>query len=418
MRRRLGASALIVALSLGSAACAAIFGFEELGSENYKVEDSSVPEVTTPDAGDAAIDNAVKDPCSELGIPDKPSLVDGGAAEDRQIVVAINTFDIGFTTPAGFNLDRTCSPTRDKSSCVPGGSVTDFDEFGKDTDSVGTDNAGFPLLKTVGAFGGGFEPTEINKRLREGEFGAVIRITKWNGGDEDPDVVVELFPAFGVDVNDGTGNFVRKTNKVDGGFVSDDRWLRDRRFQGISGVSTQFTLNAWVTKGRVYGRFNKLTVPVSVPDDAKPLDLVLNEAVFSAKIVPDGSRFRLTDGVVGGRVATKDFLGNVRTIYVLDNNGVKDAFICSSGTLGPTLYSVVKGKVCAARDIRSVDDPDRTKGCDAFSVGFRLDSYVLTNDVYYSDENGFFDAGPDATAPRCVTNSDIPENDDCPPAAP
>lgn len=418
-RRSALASALLVGISLTCGACAAIFGFEELGSEKYDAGGSTVDAPTSETGTDGGTDGPPTNPvCAQVGIPDKPVNPDSGSEDDQDILVAINTLDIGITTAAGFNLDRTCSPTQQTSSCIPGGSGTDFDEFGKDTDDKGTDNAGFALLKTVGAFGEGFEPKSINERLRDGEFGAVLRITKWNGTPDDTDIVFEVFPALGVSVDVGGGTFVRKTSSLDAGFAATDQWHRDTRFRGVSGVSTQFSLNAWVAGGRVYGRFAQLVIPVNVPDDAKPLDLTLKEAIISAKLEQVDGAWRLTDGVVGGRVATKDFLANVRTIYVRDNNGVKDAFLCTAGSLGPTLYGLVKTKVCAARDISGSGIDDRTKGCDAFSAGFRVDSYPLTNKGYYEGETNFEDLAPDATAPRCVTNPGVPLGDDCAPVVP
>lgn len=420
-RRRFGALSLLAGVSLSTAACAAIFGFEELGSENFKQPDSGAADTSTPDAPTEAGDGGfVPIPgCDKIGIPDKPPTNSTSSPDDDQeILVAISTLDIGITTAAGYNLDRACSPTRFYSTCIAGGSGTDFDEFGKDTDEAGTDNAAYALLKTVGAFGGGFEPTEINKRLREGDFGGVIRITKWNGKDDDSDVVVEVFPALGVSVNVGGGVFVRKTSSTDAGFAPDDRWHRDTRFEGVSGVSKQFSLNAWVAGGKVYARFADLVIPVNVPDDPKPLDLTMKEAIVSAQLVNDSGVYRLTGGVVGGRIATKDFLRDVRTIYVLDNNGVKNAFLCSGGTPGPAVYGLVKTKVCVARDIIASGVDDRTKGCDAFSAGFRIETYALTDKSYYEGTTNFEDLSPDATAPRCTVNPGVPEGDDCAEAKP
>lgn len=416
-RRSALASALFVAISLTCGACAAIFGFEELGSEKF--DGGTTPEASTPDAPvDGGSDVVVPVPgCDKIGIPDKPIATDSGSGDEEEILVAINTLDIGITTAAGFNLDRACSPTRQLSTCIAGGSGTDFDEFGKDTDDAGTDNAGFALLKTVGAFGGGFEPSAINERLRDGEFGGVIRITKWNGTPDDTDIVFEVFPALGVSVDQG-GTYVRKTSSVDAGFGPTDHWHRDTRFEGVSGVSTQFSLNAWVSGGRVYARFAQLVIPVNVPDDPKPLDLTMREAIISAKLVQENGSYRLTDGILGGRIATKDFLRDVRTIYVLDNNGVKNAFLCTSGSLGPTLYNLVKQKVCIARDIIGSGADDRTKGCDAFSAGFRVDTYALTDRAFYEGNTNFEALGPDATAPRCTVNPGVPEGDDCAPATP
>lgn len=416
-RGRSIAAAVLVAISLSCGACAAIFGFEELGSENYR-DASAGDGPTNVDAGDTGVDAPVVPipGCDKVGIPDKPIATDAGSSDEDEILVAINTLDIGITTAAGFNLDRACSPTQAFGTCKGSGSGTDFDEFGRDTDDAGTDNAGFALLKTVGAFGGGFEPKAINERLRDGEFGGVIRITKWNGTPDDTDVVFEVFPALGVSV-DQEGTYVRKTSKLDAGFGPTDHWHRDTRFEGVGGVSTQFSLNAWVAGGRVYARFAQLVIPVNVPDDAKPLDLTMKEAIISAKLEQgSGGIWRLTDGIVGGRIASKDFLRDVRTIYVLDNNGVKNAFLCQTG-VPAALYGLVKTKVCVSRDIVASGVDDRKNGCDAFSVGFRVDTYALTDRSFYTGST-FEALGPDATAPRCVTNSAIPEGDDCTPVTP
>ena len=192
--------------------------------------------------------------------------------------------------PAGFNLDHACSPTVATSTCTTKIDEATFAKYGKDLDDKGLDNAGFGLLGYLAYLGSAFAPKNINERLQGGEFGAVVRIANWNGTSEDDDVIVEVFPAIGV------------WNQPDGGAsrrpAASPRSRRPTSGCAIVASRTSSMLaiksaNAWVTGGRLVASFQSVTLPVTVPDDTKPLDIILQEAFFSGMLVVDGASWKV-----------------------------------------------------------------------------------------------------------------------------
>lgn len=409
-RRGLGplffVGAMVAALA-GTAACAAVFGFERLSTDGA---DALTPEGSTEAGGDTAPPFEGGSSCSELGLPGKPGPSDAGGDGSDPIHVGLKTFDFGIDTtaaPAGFNLDHLCSPTVAQSSCATTANEATFDKYARDLDDKGVDNAGYGLLAYLSYLGPAFRPSEINLRLAGGEFGFVMRLVNWNGTPEDDEVLVEIFPAVGVALD------ADAATPVPGGkpkFLAGDYWLRDRRFQNIVDASRIRSASAFVTGGKLVASFDTVTLPITVPSDPKPVDVILHEGFLFASLVQDGASWRLQNGVIAGRWRTADVLGQVRTIYIKDTVGLKNVYLCDPN-LPVDVYGSVKKEVCDGRDLRASSREDnKALPCEAISAGIRFDSYAL-------DTAGGFADLP-AQPPRCQKDGSVPAADDCPPAAP
>ena len=414
-RRRLAPLMLVwsmLALGAGSAACAGIFGFERLSEQGFE---GGAPEGST-EAGEDAPPFEGGPQCTELGVPNRPTLVDaGGADAPAPIHMAVKLLDFGIdnkAAPVGFNLDHACSPTVASSTCKTTIDEETWAKYGKDKDDKGVDNSGFGLLGYLAFLGNAFSPTEINNRLNAGEFGVVMRITGWNETNEDEDVTVEIFPAVGVSsVNDAGVTGTKPTGQPS------DQWQRDKRFQNVVDASKIVSAQAWVTGGRLVASFQTVTLPISVPDDKKPLDVIVHEGYLSGAIVPDGAGFKLVQAVLGGRWRTSEMLQQVRTIWVKDTAGLKNVVLCDPN-LPVDVYTAVKKQVCDGRDIRtSSQDDGKGLPCDAFSVGMKIDTYAVDLPGPFVNQPP---AGPPAplVADRCKKDGSIPATDDCAPAFP
>jgi hypothetical protein len=397
MVRRTFAAAMILG---ASASCAAVLGFERL-SDDAPLDGGDDGGADTTPGIDAS--NGV---CGEIGIAAKP---DGGSSDDggNVVIAAVRIFDLGIDTgggPSGFNLDKTCSTDIATSSCTTEVDEATFAGYGKDFNAQGGDNAGFSLLQYLAQQGDSFKPASVNQRLQAGEYGIVVRVTRWNGLPDDPDVLVEIFPAIGVwkQLDGGT--------ETDGGkptFTAVDQWMRDERFRLAPGLDSSSikSATAWITGGKLVATFPDLTFAVSVPDDPKKLDIHVRDAYVAGTLAADGGEY-VTDVVAGGRWKTSDFLDQVRQIFVKNTLGVTNAYLCDPGPI-QFAYNAVKKEACNGRDIRSVAvDDNKQQPCDAVSLGMRFDTYPVA-------EAGAFATGP-TIPPRCV-DAAVPAGDDCPP---
>ena len=272
------------------------------------------------------------------------------------------------------------------------------------TSTTRLDNAGYGLLGYLGLLGDGFKPSEVNKRLANGEYGFVLRLSNWNGLPEDDDVLLEVFPTLGVALDAEAGA------PVVGGkpkFVPSDYWLRDSRFKNVVDAPTLRSASAYVIGGRLVASFDTVTMPISVPEDKKPLDIIVQGGFLFGSLVADGAGFKVTDGVLAGRWRTADILAQVRTIYLKDTIGLQNVYLREQGRVA-AVYTAVKKEVCSGRDLRASSSEDGEElPCEAVSAGIRFDSYAL-------DRAGCFADLPVIPA-RCQQDGAVPLGDDCPP---
>jgi hypothetical protein len=391
-------------VALGCAAsCAAILGFEHLSEEGGitfdagqdATDDGAIQsDALSPDAGTGA--------CGEIGIAAEP--IDAAVGGGPPVLVALKVLDFGVDQDGGagsipgFNLDKVCSVDLASSTCETKVLESTFERHAQDKSATGIDNAGYSLIKYISGFSSLITAESINGGIAAGKYGAVVRITDWNGQPDDDDLQVEVFPAIGL----------LPRADPDGGFNANDQWILDSRFEVAPNViaSSVKSDRAWVSGGTLVARLSEIYFPILIDQDPKPFDLHLHDVIIQGTLVTANGATVLTAGTVAGRWKTDEFLGQVRTIFVKDGNGLHNTVLCEPVAIAQLLYGGVKKEVCDARDIRSDSDDTHNLPCDAFSAAMRIDSYSVTN-------LGAFDASA-PIAPRCQ-DAAIPVGDDCTP---
>jgi hypothetical protein len=401
LRRRFVSLAVFV-VACASASCAAVLGFERLSEDG--AADAGADGATDGPPSDGGVD-APTGPCAELGVPAPP--VDAGPGVAPPLLGALRLLDFGIDVDGGrpqipgFNLDLTCSVDVASSSCATTLLPTTFEAHAKDKTATGVDNAGFSLIEYISRFSNLLTAQTINDGIKDGKYGAVIRLDGWNGQPDDDDVQVDFFPAIGFKA------------RADGGtkpaFDDGDEWILDSRFQvgGVLEASTIKSDRAWIAGGRLVGRFKEVSLPIVIDVDPKPFDIHITDAIISATVGTDESgKPALRQGVVAGRWKTSDFLGQVRTIYVKNSNGLKNTVLCEAVPGAQLIYKSVKSQICDGRDIRSDSADNKNLPCDAISAGLTIETYSV-------QQLGSFAAGADGGV-RCVDEA-VPVGDDCPP---
>ncbi|MBX3260632.1 MAG: hypothetical protein KIS78_21910 [Labilithrix sp.] len=401
MPSRRAASFAAFALACASASCAALLGFERLSADDL---DGGVAEAG-PDGPEEVDAGDEGGPCRELGVPGPPA--DAAPGDVPPVLGALRLLDFGLEVDGGrpqipgLNLDLTCSVDVASSSCTTKLLPTTFETHAKDKSATGIDNAGFSLIEYLSRLSDVLSAKAFNEGLQAGLYGAVLRVQGWNGLPDDDAVQVEVFPAIGFERNGDGG-----TRPA---FDEHDEWKLDSRFQvgGVLEASTIRSDRAWVTGGRAVARFKEITLLLLLSDDPKPFEVRMTDAVLSATIGTDAAgRRALRDGVVAGRWKTSDFLGQVRTIYLADSNGLVDTTLCDKVSGATLIYTGVKATICDGRDIRSDSEDNKDLPCDAVSAAARVEAYAI-------DKLGAFEASFDGGG-RCEDPA-IPLGDDCPP---
>ncbi|MBX3208209.1 MAG: hypothetical protein KF764_24390 [Labilithrix sp.] len=401
MSARRAVSLATLAFACATASCAALLGFERLSEDP---DDGGVAEAGGDAPTDAGSDGSTG-PCSELGIPPPPA--DAAPGDIPPVLGALRLLDFGVDVDGGrpqipgYNLDLTCSVDVTSSSCTTKLLPAAFETHAKDKNASGLDNAGFSLIEYLSRLSDSLSAKAFNDGIQVGNYGAVLRVQGWNGRPDDDSVEVELFPAIGFETN-GDGGTVPA-------FDQNDVWILDRRFQvgGVLEASTMRSVRAWVTGGQAVARFKEVTLFLKISDDPKPFEVHMTDAILSATLATDATgKPALRDGVVAGRWKTADFLGQVRTIYLEDSNGLVDTTLCDRVPGATLIYGGVKSAICDGRDIRSDSEDNKGLPCDAISAAARVEAYAI-------DNLGTFAASVDAGG-RCADPA-IAVGDDCPP---
>lgn len=363
---RIGTIALAgasIAAPLALAACSLVFGFDGYTGGAAVTPDAAADVV---DAGGDA------DPCMHVRWPDRPEA--GPAGDGGTIVLAISYVTIdgiaadGGTIPLGFDLDGRCGCDR---ACTNAARKTRYcDEPGSGRDDV---------VKTVfdqfRAYGVNARDRDLDTSLAAGRFGYVLRIDRYDGEANDPDVSVAFYNAVGV---------------KDGGapaFDGNDEWMVDvGSVRGGVGYLPIYSDDAaYVRDGTLVAALApQMSFVVDGPTARITIDFA--EGVLAGRLLRVPGGWALDDAQMAGRLSTKSVLSQLETLGY-----------CA----GSPVYESFKPQICQAADLAATSADDGRPGAPCAtlsgSVGFRAGPAKL----------GGTAAPPDAGT-RCA-----PSSDDC-----
>lgn len=307
------------------------------------------PPRTDASVADVALDEDAET-CRTERWPPRPTTEDG-TGPDTQLVFALEELaiggpgaDAGGRVTSGFDLDGVCTCPGPPSCVRPTGVKEGCDNDGG-IDSAGTDLlAAFVKLADL--------DFETNRRILDGERGLLFRVRFYNGGLDDAQVEAAIFLTSGTEPASDGGPPRRPAR--DG----TDRWTVDpESLYGKTGppyVPLFVDQNAYVAKGTLVAKFD---FPLKVSD----LTVNLSGGVATARLVRQGSTYRLDDGRVVGRWATRDLLTALDAV----RDPFGDGGICGESEL----YKQLKKDVCATVDIAADPALDTTSApCNALSM--------------------------------------------------
>lgn len=296
--------------------------------------------------GPAQVD-AGPDACG-LGLPGRPT--DTDAADGPDLYFAISAIEVGSKLPKltfeRRNLDGlcTCAPDNmlNRSACKPPGTEREFCDI-----DIGVDNAGGDLLDEVLQLAGGTR--SFTDSLLAGSSGLAIRVRKYNGKPNDPDVEVMVVPVVEqtspLPKWDGTD--VRNPNTL---------WLTSAT---PTLVSTTYDAKAFVRDGVLVASFSG-EIPFG--------DFVLKTVDFRLAGKLEGGLLR--QGNLMFRSPAGEF---VRSLAELPGKN-PDAGTCS----GP-IFDAIKSRICTRRDLPIDPKQDGTDApCAAVSFTFRFDTQKIS----------------------------------------
>jgi len=355
MARRWRITRLVFALATSALGCTLIYDAGDF--------DASVEGTADTGAEDAAAE-ATPDPCEHVAPPPRPEA--GATGANERLVFALSHLALvaGNADRIGFDLDGVCTcETRPgtarngASSCVPrrpeqvpcdgpggrdNGAAALFARLVPDRAEAGVD-VGFDLS------------------VSEGVETLLVELDEYEGGQDDPSVLVAVYDSPGLDppapcdggtVGDGG---VNGSGKPKPGWGGCDAW-RVSETSLLGGRPRTFTRNAWVRGGELVAKLDVVAIRLGRSE------LLLYDAVLSARMERGPGLPRLVQGAIAGRALAPDLL---RTFGEQEIGGKP---LCND----VLTYGAFRAAACNSLDLGS--DRDASASCDSISFSVEIEA--------------------------------------------
>jgi hypothetical protein len=302
MRSATWAGAVAIACAAGCELAAGLDGERSLAPTSGTARTTSTTSTTStsapPQDGGGADAGGV---CERATYPSPPLKAAAGA--DREIVVALRSMDLGdHGTVVGLDLDGKCTCEGDGPSCRrPSWMAKDLCDGpgGRDAQSAN-------VFTVVTPATGGYVGTDrFTKGLEQGSWSVLLRVTGWNGQDDDDRVTLALYASTGLPYIalparwDGTDTWpIAQTSLTDGAKTADSPRFVDSA--------------AYVSGGWLVG-----SMPVSemyVGDTGAYMRMRLTAAFLVGRITSSPAGPKLVDGTIAARWTIGDLFEFVRSL--------------------------------------------------------------------------------------------------------
>ncbi len=308
--------------------------------------DAALPDSALPDAGDASMD-AGPVVCGNVP-PPRPTTPDDIDVETHTWALKDIVLDQrGKWQDIGWNLDGRCTfDITDEHLCTPPTApVPPLDGPG------GVDNSfGQHILGLVAMFNTTFEVV-AQRSMEEGQS-IIVRLTNWNGMDDDPSVDVALMAAAGVRRPDGT-----TVPQWDGS----DRWdVASTSFRGGNPEQPLIRADNAYVAGRMIVAKLPDRQPIIVPwVSTNSFELRLTDTTFTAEISEDANTLQ--------RVWLTGRYGVIDLADAWERSGLCD---------GGALRALVDMEISEDMDVRSTPGTGGMGAtCDAISLALEFTGY-------------------------------------------
>ncbi|MBI2394779.1 MAG: hypothetical protein HYV09_34740 [Deltaproteobacteria bacterium] len=339
-RRLLPWVALVLTAPFGWMACSTLLGIEEPELRAPPpVADTGVP---PEEAG-----------CVPATWPEPPTSEDTADA-DVSFIVALRSVGLSTDPPnpvTGFDLDGWCTCPAPE-ACKP----RDPDAGRHCDEPNGQDlSLNRDVLKVI-TQSPSFSPDRLNADMTKGKYGILAEVRGYNGGLDDRVVEVSVFLSSGTTSDAGPS--------WDGG----DPWDLDPSSLASDGgpPASRFVDTSAYVRGGVLVASKLGGVKLVLGTGPESIELLLSQAVMTAKIVKRPSGYALENGVIAGRWPTRNILTAIAPL----NAPFLGVPLCSDSA--KVAYNYAKLTVCNAADLSSNPSRDKDRGADCDALSFAL----------------------------------------------
>ncbi|MBI4701279.1 MAG: hypothetical protein HY744_08990 [Deltaproteobacteria bacterium] len=327
--------------------------------------------------------------CVSAGPPDAPDAAEaGGSAKFVLAVRKVLVIEQSDGGVLGVDVDRMCTCHGEGSSCKPALGAGDASVC---DDPEGRDNALQGLFGIIQLAMPDKDLSELySERADAGEWSVLMRVSGYNAQENDSEVQVTSYVTTGLNPHglgpyplwDGTDKWPISAACLDAGpdgapstdyplYTTDFAYVSDRM------LVASLPKSEMVFAGTV-----------------ARIGLVITGGLVMGRLSPSPTGWRLTDGIIAGRVAIKDLFRAISGYRDEDGNA-----LCMSSPF----YDSVRNSLCKAVDTLEDLGGSPSQPCDSLSmaIGFEAQSAML----------GTIMPPPDGGA-GCTPDAD-PINDSC-----
>jgi hypothetical protein len=357
-------------------------------------DNSLLPSDAAADAGSDVVNVPDSNGCVSATWPGRPLADDDASVDDIVFYQAIEMLDFGAgdsgATVIGYDLDNVCTcegnpPGPD--SCIP------FAEAGTQCDlEGGVDNSAGLLIQEFAGSGNFFDQGYVNAQIAAGIFGALFRVTNYNGTANDTNVEVSIYTSNGTQgAGTDAGPKVPQWNGTDVWTLDPTSLLGGTIGDAGPIPFVAYDLNAYVANWTLVSNISDMPLAIGAATGEGLVTIDLTGAHVVAKLTPVGNTFKAT-GTVTGRWESSKLLTSLAVLY---DPFQMDASLCGNDPV----YQLLKPRVCALEDIATnVLDDGTNAPCDALSLAFNFTSVAATyGSVFAKPDGGGGGCGPQWT---------------------
>jgi len=349
----------------------------------------------SPDTGPPTFDAAlpVRDPCSHATPPPRPDASVGGPRQGYVFALSHLAMVGGNADVTGYDLDGVCTcDTRPgaaaggASSCAP----RRPDQLPCDNRD-GRDNGLAALFDRLVANrrDGGSIDVGFDIAVSEGVGTVLVEVDEVDGDGDDPEVFVAIYDSPGLDppracesgpAGDGGVNAAGDPKPA---WTGCDRWKLSESAV-LGGSPRTFTRKAWISGGTLVAYLDGMRIRLGRSE------LIVFDAVLTAKLDRSGRLPQLTQGLVAGRTLSSDILRTVAEQEVEGRPLCRDTLA----------FGAFRAAACNSLDM--APPGDAAAPCDSISVSVEYDARLARRGSV---------APPADAGPRC---KDLDELARCP----
>ncbi len=280
--------------------------------------------------------------------------------------------DIGFDLDGACTSSPTCGIDNDNAGCNQGSIPARIDGNDCRDNNFGRFEVFVAQTPEVGAKYR-LNDTQFNCGLCAGYYNFLIRVSGYNGEQDDDDVRLDIYPSIGLETTTGIDCSTATQPSTlcwlsTDPFILDETGFAEPKTGDALPTAKVFDAHAYIKQGYIVATLpddSSFWFPTEPADGVNTFPIRIQKAIVTGRVEKgqDGT-IVVRDGVIAGRVKKDDVIGGFRQIGLCENEG--------------QLYKTMVNYVSSNLDVLADGTNAPTSDCDALSVAVGFEGKEAT----------------------------------------